>query len=117
LAKDPHHTEPMGSTIHEPYYHPDSVAYEPGCRQRVERAIACMTGRGCRPVFYGEGFLGALAGAKEREEGGNRNYKARLPPSLLYREGYFSNTTTSYSSNRGTTTCVRPCLSTCNGSV
>lgn len=64
LVKDPHHAEVIELMIHEQYYHPDYVAYEPDYRQRVERAIAWVTGRGYRPVFYGEGFLGAIPAGK-----------------------------------------------------
>ena len=45
--------------IHEQYFYPDYVAYEPDYRDRVERAIQWVTKRGYKPVFFEEGFLGA----------------------------------------------------------
>jgi hypothetical protein len=48
--------------IHEQYFYPDYVAYEPDYRQRVERAIDWVSGHGYKPVFYDEGFLGASPG-------------------------------------------------------
>jgi hypothetical protein len=44
--------------IHEQYFYPDYVAYEPDYRDRVERAIRWVTKRGYKPVFFGDGFLG-----------------------------------------------------------
>lgn len=58
IAADPHQSEVMELMIHEQYFYPDYVAYEPDYRQRVERAIQWVTRRGYRPVFYEDGFLG-----------------------------------------------------------
>ncbi len=62
VAADPHQAEIMELMIHEQYFYPDYVAYEPDYRQRVERAIAWVTQHGYKPVFYSEGFLGASPG-------------------------------------------------------
>lgn len=61
VAADPHQSEILELMIHEQYFYPDYRAYEPDYRQRVERAIEWVTKRGYRPVFYGDGFLGAEA--------------------------------------------------------
>jgi len=59
VAGDPHQAEVMELMIHEQYFYPDYVAYQPDFRQRVEQAIRWVSERGYRPVFYEEGFLGA----------------------------------------------------------
>ncbi|MCW5979934.1 MAG: hypothetical protein KIT09_17770 [Bryobacteraceae bacterium] len=59
IAADPHQSEVMELMIHEQYFYPDYVAYEPDYRERVERAIQWVTRRGYKSVFYEEGFLGA----------------------------------------------------------
>jgi len=59
VAADPHQAEVLELMIHEQYFYPDYVAYQPDFRQRVERAIRWATERGYRPAFYEEGFLGA----------------------------------------------------------
>jgi len=59
LAADPHQSELIELMIHEQFWYPDYVAYLPDYRQRVERAIRWVTERGYKPVFFGEGFLGA----------------------------------------------------------
>ncbi len=58
IAADPHQAEIMELMIHEQYFYPDYVAYEPDYRERVERAIRWVVEKGYKPVFYGEGFLG-----------------------------------------------------------
>ncbi len=63
IAADPHQSEVMELMIHEQYFYPDYVAYQPDFRERVERAIAWVTRRGYRPVFFGDGFLGAEGGS------------------------------------------------------
>jgi hypothetical protein len=62
VAADPHQAEIMELMIHEQYFYPDYVAYEPDYRQRVERAIEWVSRHGYKPVFYSEGFLGASPG-------------------------------------------------------
>jgi len=62
VAADPHQAEIMELMIHEQYFYPDYVAYEPDYRQRVERAIAWVSEHGYKPVFYSDGFLGASPG-------------------------------------------------------
>jgi hypothetical protein len=59
LAADPHQSEVLELMIHEQYFYPHYVAYQPDFRQKVERAIQWVTRRGYRPVFFEEGFLGA----------------------------------------------------------
>jgi hypothetical protein len=59
LAADPHQSEVLELMIHEQYFSPGYVAYQPDFRQKVERAIEWVTRRGYRAVFFGEGFLGA----------------------------------------------------------
>lgn len=59
VTADPHQAEILELMIHEQYFYPDYVAYEPDYRQRVERAIQWVTQRGYKPVFYKDGFLGA----------------------------------------------------------
>jgi hypothetical protein len=59
VAADPHQAEVMELMIHEQYFYPYYSAYEPDYRERVERAIAWASGKGFKPVFYGDGFLGA----------------------------------------------------------
>jgi len=59
LAVDPHQSEVLELMIHEQYFYPRYVAYQPDFRQKVERAIEWATRRGYRPVFFEEGFLGA----------------------------------------------------------
>jgi hypothetical protein len=59
VAADPHQAEVMELMIHEQYFYPDYSAYEPDYRERVERAIGWASGKGYKPVFYGDGFLGA----------------------------------------------------------
>ena len=61
IASDPHQSEIMELMIHEQYFYPDYVAYEPDYRQRVETAIEWVTRHGYRPVLFDEGFLGAPA--------------------------------------------------------
>ncbi|MCC6344718.1 MAG: NHL repeat-containing protein [Bryobacterales bacterium] len=61
IAADPHQAEIFELMIHEQFFYPDYVAYEPDYRQRVETAIEWVTRHGYKPVFYGEGFLGAAA--------------------------------------------------------
>jgi hypothetical protein len=58
IAADPHQSEVMELMIHEQYFYPDYVAYEPDYRQRVETAIRWVTEKGYKPVFYSDGFLG-----------------------------------------------------------
>ncbi|HSB15165.1 MAG TPA: hypothetical protein VLE22_11955 [Bryobacteraceae bacterium] len=58
VAADPHQSEVIELMIHEQYFYPDYVAYEPDYRDRVERAIRWVTNRGYKPVFFGDGFLG-----------------------------------------------------------
>ena len=58
LAADPHQSEVIELMIHEQYFYPDYVAYEPDYRQRVETAIRWVTEKGYKPVFYNDGFLG-----------------------------------------------------------
>ncbi len=62
VAADPHQAEIIELMIHEQYFYPDYVAYEPDYRQRVERAIDWVSGHGYKPMFYDEGFLGASPG-------------------------------------------------------
>jgi hypothetical protein len=62
VAADPHQAEIIELMIHEQYFYPDYVAYEPDYRQRVERAIDWVSQHGYKPVFYDEGFLGASPG-------------------------------------------------------
>jgi sugar lactone lactonase YvrE len=59
VAADPHQAEVMELMIHEQYFYSHYRSYQPDFRQRVERAIEFVHSRGYRPVFYGEGFLGA----------------------------------------------------------
>jgi hypothetical protein len=59
VASDPHGSEIMELVIHEQYFYPDYRGYEPDYRARVDRALAWVTRRGYKPVFYDEGFLGA----------------------------------------------------------
>ncbi|MFB3827100.1 MAG: hypothetical protein ACE15B_10035 [Bryobacteraceae bacterium] len=59
LAADPHQSEVLELMIHEQYFYPDYRAYEPEYKQRVENAIQWATRKGYKPVFFGEGFLGA----------------------------------------------------------
>ena len=59
VAADPHQSEVMELMIHEQYFYPDYVAYEPDYKERVEKAIAWVARRGYKPVFYKDGFLGA----------------------------------------------------------
>ncbi|MCC6362798.1 MAG: SMP-30/gluconolactonase/LRE family protein [Bryobacterales bacterium] len=61
IARDPHQAEIIELMIHEQFFYPDYVAYEPDYRRRVETAIAWVTRRGYKPVFFSEGFLGAPA--------------------------------------------------------
>lgn len=63
VAADPHQSEVMELMIHEQYFYPSYIHYEPDYRQRVECAIEWVTKRGYKPVFYGDGFLGAPPGA------------------------------------------------------
>ena len=58
ITADPHQSEVLELMIHEQYFYPDYVAYEPDYRQRVETAIRWVTEKGYKPVFYNEGFLG-----------------------------------------------------------
>jgi len=58
IGQDPHQAEIIELMIHEQYFYPDYVHYEPDYRQRVERAIEWATKRGYKPAFYGAGFLG-----------------------------------------------------------
>jgi hypothetical protein len=62
VAADPHQAEIIELMIHEQYFYPDYVAYEPDYRQRVERAIEWVSQHGYKPVFYSDGFLGASPG-------------------------------------------------------
>jgi hypothetical protein len=59
IATDPHQSEVMELMIHEQYFYPDYQAYQPDFRQRVERAIQWVTRKGYKPVWFGDGFLGA----------------------------------------------------------
>jgi len=59
LAADPHQSEMLELMIHEQYFYPHYVAYQPDFRDKVERALEWVTRRGYRPVFFEEGFLGA----------------------------------------------------------
>ncbi len=52
IAADPHQAEIMELMIHEQYFYPDYHHYEPDYRERVERAIAWVTQRGYKPVFF-----------------------------------------------------------------
>lgn len=58
IASDPHQSEIMELMIHEQYFYPDYVAYEPDYRKRVETALEWVTNHGYKPVLYHEGFLG-----------------------------------------------------------
>ncbi|RPI24993.1 MAG: hypothetical protein EHM61_15570 [Acidobacteria bacterium] len=59
LAYDPHQSEVIELMIHEQYWYPDYVAYLPDYRERVAQAIQWVAEKGYKPVFFGEGFLGA----------------------------------------------------------
>lgn len=59
VAADPHRAEVLELMVHEQYFCPFLHYYQPDVQQRVERALAWVTERGYRPVFYEEGFLGA----------------------------------------------------------
>jgi sugar lactone lactonase YvrE len=59
IAGDPHRSEILELMIHEQYFYPDYVAYEPDYRTRVETAVRWASGHGYKPVLYDEGFLGA----------------------------------------------------------
>ncbi len=56
VAADPHQSELLELMIHEQYFYPDYVNYEPDYRQRVERAIEWATGKGYQPTLcdFGE---------------------------------------------------------------
>ena len=59
VVADPHQSEVLELMVHEQYFCPFLPHYLPDVGQRVEQAIAWVTERGYRPVFYEEGFLGA----------------------------------------------------------
>ncbi len=59
VAKDPHQSEIMELLIHEQYFYPDYINYQPDFKDKVETAIRWATERGYKPVFYGEGFIGS----------------------------------------------------------
>ena len=61
LAEDPHRSEVLELMIHEQYFYPDYVAYEPDYRERVETAVRWAAEHGYKPVFYADGFVGAPA--------------------------------------------------------
>jgi sugar lactone lactonase YvrE len=61
LAEDPHRSEVLELMIHEQYFYPTYVAYEPDYRERVETAVRWAAEHGYKPVFYADGFVGAPA--------------------------------------------------------
>ena len=63
VAADPRQSEVLELMIHEQYFYPGYLAYQPDFRQRVERALQWVTQRGYKPVFYKDGFLGAPGAA------------------------------------------------------
>jgi sugar lactone lactonase YvrE len=61
VVAHPHQAEVLELKIHEQYFYPDYIAYEPDYRERVERAIEWVTRHGYKPMFYSEGFMGTSA--------------------------------------------------------
>jgi hypothetical protein len=59
IAADPHQSEILELMIHEQYFYPHYRAYQPDYRQKIESALAWVTRKGYKPVFYADGFLGA----------------------------------------------------------
>ncbi len=59
LAADPHQSEVLELMIHEQYFYPSYRAYQPDFKQRVETTIAWAVKKGYKPVFFGDGFVGA----------------------------------------------------------
>ena len=62
VTADPHQAEVLELMVHEQYFCPFLPNYQPDVQQRVEAAIAWVTERGYRPIFFEEGFLGAASG-------------------------------------------------------
>jgi len=60
LTKDPNQAEIMDIFTHEQYFWPFYSNYIPDHFQRLETAIRWVTEQGYKPVFFHEGFLGAL---------------------------------------------------------
>ena len=56
IASDPHRSEILELMIHEQYFYPDYVAYEPDYRTRVETAVRWASEHGYKPVLYGDTF-------------------------------------------------------------
>jgi len=59
IAKNPHQSEIMELMIHEYRFCPDHQGYQPDFEAKVITAIEWVTGKGYKPVFFDEGFVGA----------------------------------------------------------
>jgi len=58
VVADPRQGEIVDLLTHEQYFWPFYQAYLPDHAQRMDRAIGFLTGRGYKPVFLQDGFLG-----------------------------------------------------------
>jgi len=58
IKKDPHRSAFMEVMIHEQYFHPTYVAYQPDFRDKVIKTIRWVTDNGYKPVFLSDVLFG-----------------------------------------------------------
>jgi len=59
IASNPHRSDVMEVIIHEQYFRPELVHYEPDVKWRVIAALEWLTRNGYKSIFYEEAFLGS----------------------------------------------------------
>jgi hypothetical protein len=59
VASSPHTSEVIELLIHEQYFRKELDIYQPDVQEKVLRAVEWVSDRGYKPVFWGEGFIGA----------------------------------------------------------
>lgn len=59
VGASPHTAELVELLIHEQYFRKELAIYQPDVQEKVIRAVEWVSERGNRPVFWGDGFIGA----------------------------------------------------------
>ncbi len=59
VSANAHTGELIELLIHEQYFRPELSIYQPDVQEKVLRAVEWVSERGYKPVFWGEGFIGA----------------------------------------------------------
>ncbi len=59
VGASPHTSEVVELLIHEQYFRRELSIFQPDVQEKVIRAVEWVTVRGLKPVFWGDGFIGA----------------------------------------------------------